>query len=101
MKKKTLAIILIVLLALTAVYFATSFVVAQLAAPTAAGTLLDVHTFFVDQWAFIIENIVALAVLAVFLVLIVILALMYLFPKGRSNTSGKSYKKPRSRKASK
>lgn len=100
MKKKTLAIILIVLLCLTAVYFATSFVVAQLAAPT-AGALLDVHTFFVDQWAFIIENIVALAVLAVFLVLIVILALMYLFPKGRSNTSGKSYKKPRSRKASK
>lgn len=96
MKKKTLAIILIVLLALSALYFATSFVVAQLAAP-AAGNLLTVHSFFVVQWAFIYENIVALSVIAVFLVLIVVLVLMYLFPK-RTN---QPRRKPRSRKASK
>lgn len=99
MKKKTLAIVLIVLLGLSVLWFGTSFVVAQLDAPTTAGVLLDTHSFFVDQWQFLIDNIVALLVIVAFLVVMAVLALIFLLPK-RASKSG--YKpRTRSRKASK
>jgi uncharacterized membrane protein len=81
MSKKTLIALLLALAAVLFAYVLATFVVGQLTAPTEPALLVNVHTFFLDQYNFIIDHFAFLILLLVFLAVLIAIAVKYLVPK--------------------